>query len=322
MAPIKKSKSRKRYRTGRQHSWIAALITSNIKNVNKRLDKIIELLEVTVSVAAPKNVITAATPLTSRIAKVDWDKIKAKTTPSLPPSEVAFPEAHSQHQSCFMRLPQEIRSQIYELVLVSARPITEPHNLMSENRDDATPRIEDINSSLVMTCRRVCAEAVPVLYGTLNTFQFSNPLYIKFFNFEGRHHANFIRRIRFAFDRPLSKDFKGRAAAAKRWVDQLFPVCIDSTMSLPGLRELELDLTSWGMRTADTCPPSLIKGLKNRGWKVQKLELRGLENQPVLRELLEQTLLETPPARVLTNEDGQVLEAIGSSCAVGKPFRA
>ncbi|MCJ1384155.1 hypothetical protein MMC17_007271 [Xylographa soralifera] len=314
MAPMKKSTSQKRSRAGRRHSLVATLLASNNKKLYKRLDKIIHLLEVTVSAAAPKNergnVTKAAVLTTSQTATIDWDKIKATTTPKLLPSEIASSEACSQPQSRFMWLPRELRNQIYELVLVSSRPIIEPHEQMSENRNDATARLGDINSSLLMTCQLIYAEAMPVLYGTLNTFQFGDPRLIRLFAVSGcRRPADSMRHVRLVFSRPYPRDFKGRAAAAKSWVDSHFPMFDTTRMLLPGLTDLELDLTAWGMQSADVFPPSLVKGLKRRGWKVQTLVLRGLENQPVLKELLEQILLKTPPARLLTSEDDQVLEA-------------
>ncbi|MCJ1438993.1 hypothetical protein MMC27_008383 [Xylographa pallens] len=317
MAPIKKSTSQKRSRVGRRHSMIAALLASNNKKLCKRLDKIIQLLEVTVSAAVPKkegeNITITTVPTTSHTTTVDWDMIRAITTSILPRSKTATPEADSQPQSRFMCLPQELRNQIYELVLVSSGPIVEPHKQMSKNRDDATTRIGDINSSLLVTCRRVYVEAEPVLYGTLNTFQFGYPRHIRLFTAGGYHHpADSIRHASLVFPKPYPRDFKGRAAEAKAWVNCLFPMFDKKDVLLPRLEELELDLTSWEMRTADVFPPSLVKGLQKRGWKVQKLVLRGLEEQPVLTELLEQTLLQSPPARVLTNEDDQVLEAAES----------
>ncbi|MCJ1401091.1 hypothetical protein MMC11_004303 [Xylographa trunciseda] len=320
MASTKKSQLQKRCRAGRRHSLIATLIASSNKRLYRKLDKIVQLLEINVSAAAlkkdDKKASKAAGLTTSRTSTIDWNQISALTTPSLLPIETTSTEGYSQSQSLLMRLPQEMRNKIYEFVLVSSSPIIEPRDQLSEHRDDATSRIGDINSSLLMSCRRICREAMPILYGTLNTFQFGSPNLIGDFNSRGRRHADFIGRIRLVFDRPYPRNFKGRAAAAKSWVNELFSIFNDSTMALPGLRELELDFASWGMQTGDAFPLSLIKGLKKRGWKVKKLVLRGLEHQPVPRELLEQTLLETPPSRLLTNEDDQVLETAGSTSAM------
>ncbi|MCJ1289525.1 hypothetical protein MMC34_001058 [Xylographa carneopallida] len=188
-------------------------------------------------------------------------------------------------------------------------PSSEPHEQKSENRDDATTRIGDINSSLLMTCRRIYAEAVPVLYGPLNTFQFRNPRSIRSFTTtERRRPTDSIQRARLVLSRPYPRGFKGQAAAAKDWVDSLFPMFMTEHTLLPALEELELDLTAWRMQGTDAFPPSFVKRLKKREWKVRTRVLRGLDHQPVLRELLEQTLLRNPPARVLTEEDGKVPE--------------
>ncbi|MCJ1415716.1 hypothetical protein MMC32_002048 [Xylographa parallela] len=320
MAPIKKPTPQKRFRVGRRHSLVATLLAINYKKLNKRLDKIIQLLEVRVSATARKNegenVTKATVPTTSPTFTIDWDVIKAIKTSILPSSQTATPEANAQPQSRLMLLPRELRNQIYELVLVSSGPIIEPHRQMSQNRDDATTCIEDINSSLLMTCRRVYAEAEPLLYGTLNTFQFGSPRHVRLFTTGARcRPADSIRHVSFVFPKPYPQDFKGRAVEAKVWVTSLFPMFEMKDVLLPGLEVLELDLTSWEMRAADEFPPSLVTGLQERGWKVQKLVLRGLEEQPVLEEFLEQTLLQFPPARVLTNADGQVLEVAGSSSA-------
>ncbi|MCJ1281396.1 hypothetical protein MMC26_000715 [Xylographa opegraphella] len=321
MTPIKKLTSRKRSGAGCQHSFIATILASNNKKLCGRLDEIIELLEVTASAVASKkegsNVTQAAVSTTPQTATVDWDKVKGLTTSCSLQSEIAPPEANSQPQSRFMWLSQELRNQVYELVLVSSGPIIEPHRQMSEKRDDATTRIGDINSSLVMTCRLIYAEAMPVLYGTLNTFQFTHPTNIRLFSTaEGRRPADYIQRVALVLSKPYLQGFKGRAAEAKDWVDSLFSMFNTERMLLPRLEELELDLTSWKMQLGDAFPPSLVKGLKKRGWKVRKLVLRGLEDQPVFKELLEQTLLRTPRARLLTDENDQVLEVVNSSSLI------
>ena len=141
------------------------------------------------------------------------------------------PPPNLQTQSPFMKLPLELRLQIYKLVSVSEQPITNPHEQLEFYRNDAVDRIPDIFSSIVMTCKLIGKEARSVLDGE-NLFIFTHPKNVRLFRTRDTTTgledlpipASRIRKVRLLFAKPgrAVTRRKSLAAEAKVWVDDLF----------------------------------------------------------------------------------------------------
>ncbi|KAL9122417.1 MAG: hypothetical protein Q9187_001017 [Circinaria calcarea] len=194
---------------------------------------------------------------------------------------------HQQFQPPFFSLPPELRNEIYDMVLVSARPIMNPYDQTARIRDDSTERIGDINSSVLMTCRLL------------------DPYEVSLFNNSGNqgYHISCGRsqrmaRVRLRISTQVYGDrFRGMAQQAKAWVDKVFGEEKDwgeiigrrpkASYLFAGLQELTLDFSTWMLGQSDRFPPSLLKAIKGTAWRLQRLTLVGLEEHDRVKEELE-----------------------------------
>ena len=94
-----------------------------------------------------------------------------------PPTQIAV-------KSCplFTKIPVEIRDMIYRRLLISSEPILRAHELIGYKTIVAGNHhpISDLDSRLMMTCRAVYDETLPILYGN-NTFEFHSPTAMSLF---------------------------------------------------------------------------------------------------------------------------------------------
>lgn len=92
------------------------------------------------------------------------------------------PEYERQNQAgClfFTKLPLEIREMIYYHLLIAEGDLKSEKRIMGEDRETMrfdnriyTPAF-DLDSRILRTCRAICSEAYPILYGR-NTFSFAS----------------------------------------------------------------------------------------------------------------------------------------------------
>ena len=220
---------------------------------------------------------------------------------------------NQQLRSRFFSLPPELRNEIYDLVLISARPLINPYVQIETKRDDSTERIGDINSSVLVTCRLLYDEALPVLYQK-NLFVFHSHCEVILFNSGngGRHFSSErtqrIARATLDIDRNYYCDhFPQMALEVEGWVNGVFG---DGTKRIAppeqpseagymfaSLQELTLDFSKWRLAKSDHFPPSFLKGIKETNWKLKKLTIIGLEEHEEVQEDLEKALLVEPPPR-------------------------
>ena len=97
-----------------------------------------------------------------------------------------YPKAIAECQ-LLTELPFEIRYVIYELLLVSAKPITRAHELVGSTPTILAANvqlIEDIHIAITRTCWLIYRETMPVLYGR-NTFRFASNDEMLYFSSRG-----------------------------------------------------------------------------------------------------------------------------------------
>lgn len=75
------------------------------------------------------------------------------------------PEPNLQTQSAFMKLRLELLLELYKLVFLSARPITNPREQLKQHRDYEVDRIPNICSFNVVPCKHIGKEARSVFEG-------------------------------------------------------------------------------------------------------------------------------------------------------------
>ncbi|KAL8692283.1 MAG: hypothetical protein Q9218_002652 [Villophora microphyllina] len=117
-------------------------------------------------------------------------KLKSKQLPTPPTSDSSG--TPTKKALSFQTLPSEIRSMIYDELLVSAQCIKKPHKLVCNKKSimlDSIKPIKDIDSAILRVCRSIYYEALPVLYGN-NTFEFCKPRKLRDFS-----HAGLDRRL-------------------------------------------------------------------------------------------------------------------------------
>ena len=101
------------------------------------------------------------------------------------------------------KVPPEIRGLIYEQLLRSRGPMNKAHKLNGINKTFLCKHyspIDDIDSTILRTCRSVYDEARPILYG-LNHFYSDNLEHIEQFAYDGLTHD--LHSTDFAFRRRI-----------------------------------------------------------------------------------------------------------------------
>ena len=231
----------------------------------------------------------------------------------------------------FLRIPLEIRLKIYGEVLLSAHTIKNPSRQLIEYRTDDVERIPDIDSSILLTSRQIYREASPILYQ--NTFSFTKAREISAFRSLrsnrglGWKRTQRMTNVRLVIGNriePYKTRKQGLVEQASDWAigyDAVFKerdsysymgdpdskVKSTAANHLPNLKKLELDFSNWELSRTERFSPSILIGLRETGWKLDKLVLRGLDNHEVVKEILEQSLLKDPPPRVLTGPNNKPL---------------
>ena len=196
-----------------------------------------------------------------------------------------------ENQSSFLRLPYDIRIIIYRMVLLSAHPFVNPHMLLLDNFDGTILPPGDINSSFIKTCRSVYQEASPTLYQ--NRFMFEETVGVVKFTVERMKRINNLRLV-IGQEAPSYDRLPRLAQKAKLWCqwhqgvfqtrDSLQSWQKNTTAScFDNIRVLELDFSLWKLKKEEPFSPLLLKGIKESGWKLQKVRIVGLKNTLPLR---------------------------------------
>ena len=177
------------------------------------------------------------------------------------------------------RLPPELRILVWQELLVSKDIVYRAHTIISLERDIMVnthlPQ-NDIDSSVLRTCRKIYHEALPILYGN-NNFEFHNVDQIRNFQYGWYSWAEFAASAgrspltTFAFESGLHGRLgclrsvnlclnasgghinrtNPRQSLWQLWGDWIEPKQKENEMvAFPALEELTLDFDEW-MLTAD-----------------------------------------------------------------------
>ncbi|MCJ1399638.1 hypothetical protein MMC11_002840 [Xylographa trunciseda] len=216
-------------------------------------------------------------------------------------------------QSPFLRLPYDIRIIIYRIVLLSARPFEKPHMLLLENFDGTILLPGDINSSVLHTCRLIYQEASPILYQ--NQFTFYDNFSVVMFKEE---RLKRISNLRLVIGREASSydRLPGLARQAKAWCETyggVFSYAGSGTLGarqpkstgshFENLKTVELDFSQWKLKKGEPFSPLLLRGIREAGWKLQKVRILGLKEHPAIEKILIGALLRNPPIGKFTTGD-------------------
>lgn len=97
-----------------------------------------------------------------------------------PPPPETRPQQPAQQTSPFLRLPGELRNEIYELLLTSPELTAQQRRAASIHTSSCSSALPkaDIHPAILSTCRQIHAEATPILYAR-NTFSAHSTLLAK-----------------------------------------------------------------------------------------------------------------------------------------------
>ncbi|MCJ1386887.1 hypothetical protein MMC17_010015 [Xylographa soralifera] len=182
--------------------------------------------------------------------------------------------------------------------------------LLLDNFDGTILPPEDINSSFIRTCRLVYKEASPILYQ--NQFTFDDSLCVWWFNKERIKQISDLRLV-IGKEAPSYDRLPSLARQAKHWCenragifqtkDKLDGWQTKTTASwFENLKVLELGFSQWKLKKGEPFSPLLLRGIREAGWKLHKVRIIGLEENPAIEKILLGTLLRSPPRMVTTGE--------------------
>ncbi len=208
-----------------------------------------------------------------------------------------------------MRLPVELRIEIYKLLLVSSACVKNPGRCLKESKDRelAPSTIADIDATILRTCQSVYKDALPILYQS-NRFSFtaSGELisFAKDFGSFPRssNHSDLLpsrlelirsATLEFYFQQGRSEiRANGLEASAVSWRGWRSPY--SEGLIFPHLCDLTLDFADWELSPNEKYFPKVMKQYLNNGFKdLDTLVLKGLEYRPDIVGLLESTMLKT-----------------------------
>ena len=190
-------------------------------------------------------------------ASSKWDP----TTRSKPTS--------SKESSCafLAKLPIEIRIMVYQELLISASPIQDAHELFGPKKSfmkyDDKPRIPNLDSRVLRTCKQIYNEARPILYGE-NWFRFvrlynisafardGSPDDLLTYNFKLSKHGRLtkIKKLSLSLDLPFSR-YSSRQESMDHWSDWFLTPGYKMRglrpIPFPSLERLHLGFSGWNL---------------------------------------------------------------------------
>ncbi|KAI9776626.1 MAG: hypothetical protein M1835_005457 [Candelina submexicana] len=224
-------------------------------------------------------------PSLSRPASAsEWEDVSDAGFSTTTSSEASFASS-----SPFLRLPTELRLNIYKHLLVTSAVINNPLDSLkqSQNRRKAPVTIPGLDAVILQTCRSIYQEAVPILYGD-NRFRFMSGISTEMFATSGMSVSPWhetgpsrlkgIRSMDLIFCALWQCGQPNRIAGLQKdsdtWIRQ------GRALSFPSLRDLALDFTEWELTSRDYFPEEMTDWLKALLTGVEVLTLKGLQYQP------------------------------------------
>ncbi|KAK7519306.1 uncharacterized protein IWZ02DRAFT_433845 [Phyllosticta citriasiana] len=228
---------------------------------------------------------TISTSTTTTSRRRPTITLRAEQQPTKPLAVTPFiQQEHQQQQktSPFLRLPGELRNQIYEHLLTS--PSLPSLQQKARNCHTATacsklPRA-DIHPAILSTCRQIHAEATPILYAR-NTFAAHPSLLAKM--------PHLVRPSRPVLANSVINQIRHWRVAVRLDTDALYSAA-DVAASFSGADSLELDV--WQAAFSDACDYAALRLFEDvRG--VGRVKINGAV-EPRFAHWLELVMMSPP----------------------------
>ncbi|KAI9700732.1 MAG: hypothetical protein M1836_002101 [Candelina mexicana] len=214
----------------------------------------------------------------------EWEDVSDAGSSTTTSSAASFASS-----SPFLRLPTELRLNIYKHLLVTSAVINNPLDSLkqSQNRKKAPVTIPGLDAVILQTCRSIYQEAVPILYGD-NRFRFMDGTFTEMFATNGMGLPSWYKTVPSRLERIRSMDLIFRAFWQRWEPNRIAGLQEDSdnwtrngrALTFPSLRDLALDFTQWNLTGRDYFPEEMTDWLKALLTGVEVLTLKGLQYQP------------------------------------------
>ncbi|KAI9721106.1 MAG: hypothetical protein M1812_002587 [Candelaria pacifica] len=188
----------------------------------------------------------------------------------------------------FLRLPAELRIEVYKLLLVSPQDIKNPAQYLQRSIGIArSPKyFPHLHAAILRTCWTIYDEASPILYSS-NHFYFTGPFEVSLFGDEGMDRIGHLARASrleliqsatLSFSGMFSYSMKSRIYTLDRYT-QLYVECFPLLQNplFPSMRHLSLDFTEWELIPNEYFPELMTEALGRHLKCNETLTIRGIQ---------------------------------------------